>query len=75
MVLGLELSPHAGWELDLSGRDISVIDDDLGRASVSRDDARRLIAEHRASQSGERERLRRHREETERQAAERDQEF
>jgi len=72
-VLELDLPAHDGWSLDLTG--VTVLADDVGRRSVSRDDARRLIAEHRASVAREQERLRRHREETERQAIERDQEF
>jgi len=72
-VLELDLPARDGWSLELTG--VTVVVDDVGRRSVSRDDARRLIAEHRAWIAREEERLRRHREETERRAVEREREF
>jgi len=69
-VLQLDLAPHDGWELDLA--DVTVIAADVGPASVSRVDAARLIAAHRASQTRLTERLRRHRGAIDRQAIERD---
>jgi len=59
--------------LDLTN--VAVLADDVGWRSVSRDDARRLLAEHRASAARAEERLHRHREETERRAVERDRQF
>ena len=72
-VLELDLPAQDGWTLDLTG--VTVVADDVGRRSVSRDDARRLITEHRASVARAEERLRRHREEAERRAIEWDREF
>ena len=71
--LKLSMPDHDGWQLDLSG--VTVIADDIGRAAVSRADARNLLAEYRAAVTRHRERLRRHQEELERQAVERDQKF
>lgn len=52
--LELDLEPStAGWAADLAAKGVAIHLDDLGRASISRSDARRLIAE-------KRERLARH---------------
>lgn len=39
-----------GWAAYLAGRGIEVVNDDLGRASVGRTDARQLFVEHRAAE-------------------------
>jgi hypothetical protein len=45
-VLALDLpSPATGWEPFLTVRNIAIVVDDIGRPSVSRDDAGTLIAE------------------------------
>lgn len=45
-VLELDLDPPGGgWELDLARRGVSVVIDDLGRRSISRNAARRLFSE------------------------------
>jgi hypothetical protein len=45
-VLGLNVSaPVGGWEPFLTVRNLEILVDDIGRPSVSRDDARTLIAE------------------------------
>lgn len=50
-VLELDLDPPGGgWDLDLARRGVSVVIDDLGRRSISRDAARRLFTERRESQ-------------------------
>jgi len=72
-VLALDMPARAGGSLDLS--DVAVTVDDLGRPAVSRADARLLLAEYRAVVAREAERLRRHREEAERLAVERDEQF
>ena len=47
-VLDLDLSaPVEGWRAFLADRHIKIVVDDLGRSSVSRNDARRLFDEHR----------------------------
>jgi hypothetical protein len=47
-VLDLDLSaPVGGWRAFLADRHIEIVVDDLGRSSVSRNDARRLFDEHR----------------------------
>jgi hypothetical protein len=47
-VLSLDLpAPPAGWPFELERRGIAVFQDDVGRLSISRDDARHLLAEHR----------------------------
>lgn len=47
-VLSLDLAePATGWAADLGARGIAIVPDDIGRAAVSRDDARRLIADRR----------------------------
>ena len=73
--LDLDPTPVGGWDVYLAGLGIAVIEDDIGRRAIARNDARRLLAEHRASVAREQERLRRHREKAERQAVERDQAF
>jgi hypothetical protein len=47
-VLTLDLAePVEGWHAFLAARGVEVVDDDLGRASVSRDAARQLLTEQR----------------------------
>jgi len=49
-VLLLDLEPStAGWAADLAVKGIAIHLDDLGRASIARSEARRLIAEKRES--------------------------
>jgi hypothetical protein len=75
-VLGLDVAePDNGWEPFLTVRNIAVVSDDIGRKAVSRDDARTLIAEHRAQCEAAEARLRAVREEQERQAIAADQAF
>jgi hypothetical protein len=71
-VLALDLvAPVEGWNLHLAGRNIEIVEDDLGRASIGRADAQRLIAEER-----EREALRREKAaEAERLAVEADEQW
>jgi hypothetical protein len=69
-VLALDLpAPVDGWDLHLAGRNIEIVEDGIGRASIARADAKRLIAEER-----QREQLRREKAaEAERTAVEADQ--
>ena len=56
-VLELDLpAPGGGWAAHLADRGISIILDDIGRAAVARDDARRLFAEQREAEARGRER-------------------
>jgi len=51
-VLGLDLAqPISGWEQMLADRGVEVVEDDLGRASISRSDARALIEDRRQRES------------------------
>ena len=71
-VLELELAaPDAGWAAHLADRGISITIDDIGRASVTRSDARQLFTEKREREAHARE----HAAEVERQAIEQDQRF
>ena len=46
--LSLDLSePIVGWEASLSERGIELLEDDIGRKAISREDARTLMAERR----------------------------
>jgi hypothetical protein len=55
-VLGLDIDePGNGWAPYLAERDIKVQIDDLGRAAVGRDDARRLFTEKREAEQKARE--------------------
>jgi hypothetical protein len=55
-VLGLDIDePGNGWAAYLAERDIKVQIDDLGRAAVGRDDARRLFTEKREAEQKARE--------------------
>jgi hypothetical protein len=44
-------APGEGWAAHLAARDIGIVLDDLGRASVARDAARGLFTEHRANEA------------------------
>jgi hypothetical protein len=44
------VTPVEGWASYLAGRDIAVVIDDVGRLSISREDAKRLFDEHRENQ-------------------------
>ena len=47
-VLSLDLEqPPIGWTAYLNNLGVAIVEDDLGRPSIHRHDARRLIAEHR----------------------------
>jgi hypothetical protein len=63
--------PTTGWRIELDRRGIEVVTDDIGRLSISRDNARLLIAEQRESEA----RQATMREEAERRAVEADQQF
>ena len=63
--------PPGGWAAELAGRDVVVFLDDLGRPSVSRNDARDLFAAHRELEA----RQARRREEIEQRVLEADQAF
>ena len=62
-------APVAGWPAFLAARGVEVTLDDIGRMSISRDDARLLIAEQREAEVRRREKAA----EFERQAVEQDQ--
>lgn len=64
-------TPPTGWLIELDRRHITVTEDDLGRTSISRGDARQLFADHLEDEA----RANRLREEVERQAIEADQRF
>jgi hypothetical protein len=68
-VLELDLpAPGEGWAAYLAARSISITIDDIGRASVSRSDARQLLTEQREAEVRRREKVA----ELERQAVEAD---
>jgi hypothetical protein len=55
-VLELDLpAPAAGWLMELDRRGIEVVTDDLGRAAISRDNARQLFTEQREAEARQRE--------------------
>ena len=64
-------APITGWLIELDRRGIQVVSDDIGRPSVSRDNARVLIAEHHQNEA----RKARMREEAEQAAIEADQQW
>jgi hypothetical protein len=64
-------SPVEGWPAFLAARGVEIVLDDIGRAAVSRADARRVLEEKRAAEQKARELAARN----ERQAIERDREF
>jgi hypothetical protein len=69
-VLALDLTvPVEGWATFLADRGISITIDDVGRASVSRSDARQLLTEQRENEVRRREKAA----ELERRAVEQDQ--
>ncbi|HLM23225.1 MAG TPA: hypothetical protein VK390_17100, partial [Propionibacteriaceae bacterium] len=69
VVLELSLAaPVEGWAIYLADRGISITINDIGRASVSRSDARQLLTEQREAEVRRREKAA----ELERQAVERD---
>ena len=71
-VLSLDLdAPGEGWINYLYRRQIKILTDDLGRASITRSDAKQLFDEHRANEQRQAEL----RAERERQAIEADQRF
>jgi hypothetical protein len=71
-VLQLDLGePSTGWASHLADRDIEIVLDDLGRASVARSDARQLFDERREAEAHAREVAARQ----EREAVERDRAF
>ena len=54
-VLSLDVTPPAvGWDVYLSDRGVEIVIDDVGRKSVSRSDARALLAEQREAESQKR---------------------
>jgi hypothetical protein len=54
--LALDLGePSTGWASHLADRDIAVVIDDVGRASVARSDARLLFDERREAEARQRE--------------------
>jgi hypothetical protein len=54
--VSLELdAPVGGWAAYLSGRGITVIQDDIGRASIARADAKMLLDEQRENERRQRE--------------------
>ena len=62
--LSLDLSePIVGWAASLSERGIELLEDDIGRKAISREDARTLMAEAREREAREREDQRRRRSE------------
>jgi hypothetical protein len=68
----LDLSePPSGWVAYLTGRGVAVVDDDLGRPSISRAAARMLFDEHRADEARKAEM----RAESEKRAVEADQQW
>ena len=71
-VLELDLpAPAVGWLVELDRRGIQVVDDDIGRPSISRDDAKMLLHEQREVEARRREMAA----EAERQAIEADRAF
>jgi hypothetical protein len=71
-VLELDLpAPTTGWLIELDRRGVDVVVDDIGRDSISKADARQLIAEHRDNEA----RKARMRAESEKRAIEADQRF
>ena len=71
-VLELELpAPGQGWAAHLADRGISITIDDIGRAAVSRSDARRLFDEKREREA----QVREHAAVVERQAIEADRQW
>jgi hypothetical protein len=48
-------TPGEGWPAHLAHRGVTITLDDLGRASISRDDARRLFSERREAEARSRE--------------------
>jgi hypothetical protein len=51
-VIALDLpEPPIGWDAFLASRGIEIVDDDIGRRSVSRADARQLFDEHRKNEA------------------------
>jgi len=55
-VLELDLSaPPLGWNFYLAGRGVEITLDDIGRAAISRADARQLLDEHREAEARNRE--------------------
>jgi|SRR5829696_1670811 len=71
-LLSLEMAAPDDWRPYLEARGVAVLRDDVGRDSVSRSDARVLLAESRARLAAEREAAARHRERVEREAEEQD---
>ena len=67
--LDLDAPTVGGWPAYLADRGISITIDDIGRASVSRSDARQLLTEQREAEVRRREKVA----ELERQAVEQDQ--
>ena len=54
-LLSLEMDAPSDWRPYLEARGVAVVPDDVGRDSVSRSDARTLLAESRARLAAERE--------------------
>jgi hypothetical protein len=52
-------APPLGWPIELDRRGISVVLDDLGRKSISRDNAKMLFAEQSEAEDRKREMLER----------------
>src|SRR5215213_5947938 len=73
-LLALEMDAPDDWRLYLEARGVAVVVDDVGRDSVSRSDARVLLAESRARLAAEREAAARRYELREHEAEERDRE-
>jgi hypothetical protein len=55
LALDLNLPSNGSWLDYLASKGVEVTDDDLGRPSVSRDDARRLLAEQTLAEARRRE--------------------
>src|SRR5215203_3880588 len=73
-LLSLEMAAPDDWRPYLEARGVAVVRDDVGRDSVSRSDARLLLAEHRDMVAREQEAAARRHELREREAEERDRE-
>ena len=71
-LLQLEMDAPDDWRPYLEARGVAVVVDDVGRDSVSRADARTLLAERRQALAAEREAAARHRERLEHEAEEQD---
>jgi hypothetical protein len=53
--LDLPAPGFGGWKVFLAEHDIAIVEDDLGRPSIARSDARQLFTEHREAEQRQRE--------------------